>query len=67
MLDHRWRAIASAVANPVSYTHLTLPKSDLMKISVVAGSLKKKKNAEEIKACLLYTTYADDKASSEVL
>ena len=28
---------------PVSYTHLTLPTSDLVEISVVAGSLKKKK------------------------
>ena len=28
---------------PVSYTHLTLPTSDLVKISVVAVSLKKKK------------------------
>ena len=27
----------------VSYTHLTLPTSDLVKISVVAGSLKKTK------------------------
>ena len=27
----------------VSYTHLTLPTSDLVKISVVAVSLKKKK------------------------
>ena len=29
---------------PVSYTHLTLPTSDLVQISVVAGTLKKKKN-----------------------
>mgnify|MGYP003381651305 CR=1 FL=1 len=28
----------------VSYTHLTLPTSDLVEISVVAVSLKKKKN-----------------------
>ena len=28
---------------PVSYTHLTLPTSDLVEISVVAVSLKKKK------------------------
>ena len=28
---------------PVSYTHLTLPASDLVENSVVAGSLKKKK------------------------
>ena len=27
---------------PVSYTHLTLPTSDLVEISVVAGSFKKK-------------------------
>ena len=29
--------------NPVSYTHLTLPTSDLVKISAVAVSLKKTK------------------------
>ena len=29
--------------SPVSYTHLTPPTSDLVWISVVAGSLKKKK------------------------
>ena len=30
---------------PVSYTHLTLPTSDLVEISVDAGSLKKKKSS----------------------
>ena len=34
---------ASATERPVSYTHLTLPTSDLVEISVVAVSLKKKK------------------------
>ena len=37
------RASARAIPGPVSYTHLTLPTSDLVEISVVAGSLKKKK------------------------
>ena len=32
---------------PVSYTHLTLPTSDLVSISVVAASLKKKKTEQE--------------------
>ena len=31
---------------PVSYTHLTLPTSDLVEASVVAGTLKKKKYRE---------------------
>ena len=34
--------IVSGAARPVSYTHLTLPTSDLVEISVVAVSLKKK-------------------------
>ena len=33
-------------AAPVSYTHLTLPTSDLVEISVVAVSLKKKRTNE---------------------
>ena len=35
-------ALAVAAFAPVSYTHLTLPTSDLVQISVVAVSLKKK-------------------------
>src|SRR5678816_4533433 len=41
----RWRADDEALAGwreAVSYTHLTLPTSDLVYISVVAVSLKKK-------------------------
>ena len=34
-------------AEPVSYTHLTLPTSDLVEISVVAVSLKQKIDEEE--------------------
>ena len=33
---------AGDAVGPVSYTHLTLPTSDLVEISVVAVSLKKK-------------------------
>ena len=44
-------------ALPVSYTHLTLPTSDLVQISVVAVSLKKKNNDT---LCLaVYHTIAD--------
>ena len=35
-------------SNPVSYTHLTLPTSDLVEISAVAVSLKKKKTEKLI-------------------
>ena len=33
----------------VPYTHLTLPTSDLVKISVVAGTLKKKQTKKHVK------------------
>ena len=45
--DHRHEFVAVAVdeegGEAVSYTHLTLPTSDLVEISGVAVSLKKKK------------------------
>ena len=37
-------------AEAVSYTHLTLPTSDLVEISVVAVSLKKKQQTESANA-----------------
>ena len=41
---------------PVSYTHLTLPTRDLVEISVVAGSLKKKKKEQTMRAADAETT-----------
>ena len=41
--------VDSTVAMPVSYTHLTLPTSDLVEISVGAVSLKKKKNKRTVR------------------
>ena len=38
---------------PVSYTHLTLPTSDLVEISVVAVSLKKKNSQSKRATSLL--------------
>ena len=43
----RQRDRLGEVRVPVSYTHLTLPTSDLVYISVVAVSLKKKKRIDE--------------------
>ncbi len=40
---------ADVVLAPVSYTHLTLPTSDLAQISVVAVSLKKKNKTHKKK------------------
>ena len=40
----KWAADDLRSINAVSYTHLTLPTSDLVQISVVAVSLKKKKH-----------------------
>ena len=37
----------NTLLNPVSYTHLTLPTSDLVKISVGAVSLKKKQRTRK--------------------
>ena len=41
-----WHGVPHAV-QAVSYTHLTLPTSDLVEISVVAGYLKKKEKKEK--------------------
>ena len=38
-----YKPFHKSVYQSVSFTHLTLPTSDLIKISVVAASLKKKK------------------------
>ena len=42
-------------APPVSYTHLTLPTSDLVEISVVAVSLKKTTRAHYTQGYITYT------------
>ena len=42
----RYRRYRQLVRSPVSYTHLTLPTSDLGEISVVAETLKKKNQAK---------------------
>ena len=44
--------------NSVSYTHLTLPTSDLVKISVDPGSLKKKKKRKTHQVTQLETKAA---------
>eukprot|EP00828_Plagiopyla_frontata_P019108 TRINITY_DN2442_c0_g1_i2.p1 TRINITY_DN2442_c0_g1~~TRINITY_DN2442_c0_g1_i2.p1 ORF type:complete len:404 (-),score=83.53 TRINITY_DN2442_c0_g1_i2:21-1232(-) len=46
--DDSWlEQYESMMPQPVSYTHLTLPTKRIVQISVVAGSLKKKKHYEK--------------------
>eukprot|EP00825_Cyclidium_porcatum_P020374 TRINITY_DN23106_c0_g1_i2.p2 TRINITY_DN23106_c0_g1~~TRINITY_DN23106_c0_g1_i2.p2 ORF type:complete len:104 (-),score=0.74 TRINITY_DN23106_c0_g1_i2:6-317(-) len=52
--DHACMAVINV--SPVSYTHLTLPTICSVQISVVAGTLKKKKKTDKILSEHLRTT-----------